>query len=266
MYLETDEEIIERLRVRFQILEDMSRAVKSGKVRAMIVSGAPGVGKSFGVEKVLSLHDVFATIAQDQSLKKYEVVKGAITELGLYAKLYNYRHDKNVLVFDDCDSIFESVLSLNILKAALDSGENRTIHWNADSYKLKDEGIPNKFDFRGGIIFITNTDFDHVRSRVLRSHLEALASRSHYLDLTIHNDHEKMLRIKQVVTDGMLDRYNLSDASKDELVQYICDNRSSLREFSLRTVLKAADLCASFPDKWMSFAEATLMRTAKRAS
>lgn len=72
---ETDEEIIDRLRTRFNILNDMTRAVKAGDVRAMIVSGPPGVGKSFGVEEVLSRHDLFATVAQNEKLKKYEIVK-----------------------------------------------------------------------------------------------------------------------------------------------------------------------------------------------
>ena len=82
---ETDEEIIDRLRKRFDILDDMTRAVKHGDVRAMIVTGPPGVGKSFGVEKVLSKHDVFATVADDKKLKKYDVVKGAMSALGLYS-------------------------------------------------------------------------------------------------------------------------------------------------------------------------------------
>ena len=72
---ESDESILARLRERFEILDDMTRAVKKGDVRAMIVTGPPGVGKSFGVEKVLSKHDVFANVAQDEKLKKYEVVK-----------------------------------------------------------------------------------------------------------------------------------------------------------------------------------------------
>ena len=50
---ETDEEVIDRLRERFDMLEDMTKASKKGDDRAMIVSGPPGVGKSFGVEKVL---------------------------------------------------------------------------------------------------------------------------------------------------------------------------------------------------------------------
>jgi len=88
---ETDAEIIERLRERFEILDDMTRAVKKGAVRAMIVSGAPGVGKSFGVEKVLGKHGLMADIAQDEKLKKYEIVKGAMSAIGLYSKLYEFR-------------------------------------------------------------------------------------------------------------------------------------------------------------------------------
>ena len=72
---ETDEQIMDRMRTRFSILEDMTRAVKAGHVRAMIVSGPPGVGKSFGVEAVLGRHDVFANVADDSKLKKYEVVR-----------------------------------------------------------------------------------------------------------------------------------------------------------------------------------------------
>ena len=84
--LETDEEIIERLSARFSILTDMTKAVKHGDVRAMIVSGPPGVGKSFGVEAVLSKDDLFNTLGNKKP--KYEVVKGAMSALGLYAKLY----------------------------------------------------------------------------------------------------------------------------------------------------------------------------------
>ena len=58
---ESDEETVERLRERFNMLEDMTKACKKGAVRAMIVSGPPGVGKSFGVEKVLGKHDIIAT-------------------------------------------------------------------------------------------------------------------------------------------------------------------------------------------------------------
>ena len=255
---ETDEETIERLRERFEMLEDMTRATKKGDVRAMIVSGPPGVGKSFGVEKVLGKHDLIATLGDKPP--KYQVVKGAMSAIGLYCKLYNYADKDNVLVFDDCDSVFSDELSLNILKAALDSKKNRTIHWNTDSFKLRNEGVPDSFDFKGGAIFITNIKFDNVKSKKLRDHLEALESRCHYIDLTIDTEREKMLRIKQITGDGMLNEYMLGEGVVDDIVDFVDINKKRLRELSLRTVLKVADLAKAFPDRWEAMAENTVMR------
>ena len=258
--IETDAQIKERLRARFEILNDMTRAVKKGDVRAMIVTGPPGVGKSFGVEEVLSKHDLLADVANNSKLKKYEVVKGAMSALGLYSKLYEYKDAKSILVFDDCDSVLQDELSLNILKAALDSSKKRTIHWNTDSRLLRTEGVPNSFEFKGGAIFITNIKFENVRSKKLQDHLGALESRCHYLDLTIDTEREKMLRIEQIVEDGMLNSYEFTVAEHKELIDYININKKKLRELSLRTVLKIADLRKSFPTKWQSVAEVTCMR------
>ena len=255
---ETDEEIIDRMRERFDMLEDMTKAAKKGDVRAMIVSGPPGVGKSYGVEKVLGKHDLIADIAG--APRKYEVVKGAMSALGLYCKLFNFADKDNVIVFDDCDSVLLDDLSLNILKAALDSKKNRRINWNTDSFKLRNEGVPDSFEFKGSAIFITNIKFDNVKSKKLRDHLEALESRCHYIDLTIDTEHEKMLRIKQIVGDGMLDEYKISDETKSDIVEFIDSNKKRLRELSLRTVLKVADLAKAFPTKWESMAENTVMK------
>jgi hypothetical protein len=257
---ETDEETIERLRERFEMLKDMTRAAKKGDVRAMIVTGPPGVGKSHGVEEVLGKHDLIADIAGDSRLKKYEVVKGAMSAIGLYAKLYQYADKDNVLVFDDCDSVLMDDLSLNILKAALDSKKSRRIHWNTDSRLLRQEGIPDSFEFKGSAIFITNIKFENVKSKKLRDHLEALESRCHYIDLTIDTEREKMLRIKQIVADGMLDSYKFDEDTHEEIVDFIDINKKRLRELSLRTVLKVADLAKAFPSKWEAMAENTVMK------
>ena len=246
------------MRERFDMLEDMTKAAKKGTVRAMIVSGPPGVGKSFGVEKVLGKHDLIATLGE--KAPKYEVVKGAMSAIGLYCKLYNYADKDNVLVFDDCDSVLLDDLSLNILKAALDSKKSRRIHWNTDSFKLRNEGVPDSFEFKGSAIFITNIKFDNVKSKKLRDHLEALESRCHYIDLTIDTEREKMLRIKQITGDGMLDEYMLGETVVDDIVDFIDINKKRLRELSLRTVLKVADLAKAFPDRWEAMAENTVMR------
>ncbi len=256
----SDEELIEKTRARFQILTDMTKAVKAGDVRAMIVSGPPGVGKSFGVEEVLTKDDLFDVMGQRKP--KYEIVKGAMSAIGLYAKLYELSGEKNVVVFDDCDSVLLDDLALNILKAALDTSKKRKISWNTDSRLLRSEGIPDTFEFKGGAIFITNIKFENVRSKKLQDHLAALESRCHYIDLQMDTDREKVLRIRQIVQDGMLDSYEFEQIAKDEVVNFVEENRSKLRELSLRTVLKVADLRKSFPSNWKSMAEVTVMKRA----
>jgi hypothetical protein len=256
---ETDAQILERLGERFQILTEMTKAVKAGDVRAMIVSGPPGVGKSFGVEEVLSKDDLFDKLGERKP--KYEIVKGAMSALGLYAKLYEFADAKNVIVFDDCDSVLMDELSLNILKGALDSSKKRFIAWNTDSRLLRSEGIPDRFEFKGAAIFITNIKFEHVRSKKLRDHLDALESRCHYIDLQMDTNREKILRIKQVVNEaGMLDHLDFEPIQKDEVVDFIEKNQNQLRELSLRMVLKVADLRKSFPNSWMAMAKTTCMR------
>ena len=258
---ESDAEILERLSERFQILTDMTKAVKSGDIRAMIVSGPPGVGKSFGVEAVLQKDGLFDLLAERKP--KYEVVKGAMSALGLYAKLYEFSAAKNVVVFDDCDGVLMDELSLNILKGALDSSKKRYIAWNTDSRLLRSEGIPDRFEFCGSAIFITNIKFEHVRSKKLRDHLDALESRCHYIDLQMDTQREKILRIKQVVRENeMLADYEFEECVQDELIEFVDVNQDKLRELSLRMVLKLAGLRKSFPTTWQSMARTTCMKRA----
>ena len=255
---ETDKQILDRLKERFNILNEMTKAVKKGDVRAMIVSGPPGVGKSYGVEGVLEKDDLFNKLAERKP--KFEVVKGAMSALGLYAKLYEFSEKGNVVVFDDCDSILFDDLSLNILKGALDSSDRRFISWNTDSRLLRGEDIPNRFEFKGSAIFITNIKFEHVKSKRLRDHLDALESRCHYIDLQMDTQREKMLRIKQIVSEGMLQRFEFEEAEKATIVEFIDTHKDQLRELSLRMVLKIADLKKSFPSSWMAMAKTTCMR------
>lgn len=256
---ETDDEIYQRLGERFEILDQMTKAVKDGQIRAMIVSGPPGVGKSFGVEKVLLKSELFNILAEKKP--KFEVVKGAMSSIGLYSKLYEFAAEGNVVVFDDCDSILMEDLSLNILKGALDSGSRRFISWNTDSRILRSEGIPDRFEFKGAAIFITNIKFEHVRSKKLRDHLDALESRCHYIDLQMDTSREKILRIKQVVKQGqMLERYDFEPCVEDEIIEFVEANQDKLRELSLRMVLKIADLKKGFPNNWTAMVKTTCMK------
>jgi hypothetical protein len=262
---ETEEEAMNRIATRFSILDEMSQACISGDIRAMIVSGPPGVGKSFGVETQLEKATLFDKLAGNKI--RFEIVKGAMTPLGLYAQLYKFSDPKNVLVFDDCDSAFSDELALNILKAALDSGKRRKIFWNSDSAMLRREGIPDSFEFKGSVIFITNLNFENVKSKKIADHLEALQSRCHYIDLTINSERDKMLRIRQVHRDvskdkigGLFADYDFQDGVGDQILEFMWDNRTKMRELSLRMALKLADLVKISPNNWRVLAQNTCMR------
>ena len=257
---ETDEEVMARIGERFEIMDNMTQAVVEGIVRSMIVVGPPGVGKSYGIVKKLEEANLFNMIAGDN---RYEVVKGATTALGLYAKLYEYSREGDVLVFDDCDSILMDELSLNILKAALDTNKKRVLHWNSDSKLLQRDGIPNKFEFKGACIFITNIKFDNVRSKKLRDHLEALESRSHYIDLTMDSMRDKYLRIKQIAATGELFKEFRFMAGEDqEVLEFMFANQTRWREMSMRCAVKLAALRKTMPDNWQRTAQVTLMKNA----
>ena len=257
---ETDAQIIERMRERFTILDDMTQASIDGVVRGMVVTGPPGVGKSFGVEQVLEKNNLFDKIAGNKL--KFEVIKGASSAIGLYKVLYDNADKNSVLVLDDCDTVLYDETSLNLLKAALDSCKKRKLSWNTDSALLRREGIPDTFEFKGSVIFITNLKFDNVRGKI-KDHLAAIMSRCHYLDLTMDTMREKVLRCKQIVADGMLNEYQFTQEEQDDLMNFMFDNKEKMREISLRMVTKLADLKKSFgTDKWKRTAEVTCMRRA----
>jgi hypothetical protein len=257
---ETDAQIIERMRERFQILDDMTQASIDGVVRGMVVTGPPGVGKSFGVEQVLEKNSLFDTLAGNKL--RFEVIKGASSAIGLYKVLFENADKNNVLVLDDCDTVLYDETSLNLLKAALDSCKKRKLSWNTDSALLRREGIPDTFEFQGSVIFITNLKFDNVRGKI-KDHLAAIMSRCHYLDLTMDTMREKVLRCKQIVADGMLNEYQFTQEEQDDLMNFMFENKEKMREISLRMVTKLADLKKSFGDeKWKRTAEVTCMRRA----
>jgi hypothetical protein len=258
--VETDDQAMDRIANRFAILDEMASACIAGDIRSMIVTGPPGVGKSHGVTTQMEKATLFDKIAGKKP--RYQIVKGTMSAIGLFALLYKYSDSKNILVFDDCD-IWEDQDAINILKGALDSGKTRRISYNKDSRILREEGVPNTFEFKGSIIFITNKNFDNQRSSKIQPHLDALQSRSHFLDLTINSDRDKMLRIRQVYRDadpGLFVDYNFSKEQEETILNFMWDNHTRLREISLRMTIKIADLIKISPNNWKSLATATCMR------
>jgi hypothetical protein len=253
---ETDSEIDARLKDRFAILGEFAQAAIDGNVRSVIVSGPGGLGKSFTVEKILK--------EWDPSKSQYAIVKGNVKATGLYKLLYKYREPGQVLVFDDADSIFNDELALNFLKAACDTTENRELCYRAEYAMFDDEtgkAVPNLFTYEGAIIFISNLDFDAMieKNHRLTPHLEALITRSHYIDLTMKTKRDHIIRIKQVIGEGMLSDRGLNEEQIDSVLGFIISNKDHLRELSLRIAVKISDLCIQGGD-WKRLANVTCLK------
>jgi len=253
---ETDEEIETRLNDAFDVLSLITQAAVDGHTKAIIVSGAPGLGKSYTVE------DVVGKIGERAGF-----VKGFARPTGIYKTLYEYKHSGNVVVFDDCDSVFSDETALNLLKAACDSLDTRRINWGAETNMISSDGsnMPRQFEFDGAIIFITNLDFEAMiaSGNKLAPHLEALMSRAHYINLGMKGKRDYLVRIKQVIKAGMLLKRGVSEAQQDEILSFIWENVDKFRELSLRMVIKASDLFKSHPDQWKRIAASTLFKSVR---
>jgi len=230
---ETDTEIFSRLQERFEIIKQLTETCVKGEARALIVSGPAGLGKSYTVERALADWDPNAI--------NHTIIKGYVRATGLYKTLYQYRNPGQVIVFDDADYIFFDDIALNLLKAVCDTTEQRVVSWLSEGVLVDEETsdvIPRHFEFDGTIIFITNYDFDHMieKGHKLAPHLQALVSRSHYIDTSMKTRRDYLIRIRQVVEQGLLK--HLSKTERDDVVSYIESNHTSLRELSLRMALK----------------------------
>lgn len=257
--VETDEQVMDRMAKRFGILDEMSKACIEGNIRSVIVTGPPGVGKSYGVEQQMEKASLFDKIANKRC--RFEIAKGAITALGLYALLYKFSDKGNVVIMDDLD-VWSDELCINILKGALDSGKHRKICWNADSNLLAKEGIPNSFEFHGSVVFITNVSFANIRSKKMQEHLDALQSRCHFIDLKIESERDKMLRVLQVHRDttdtgGLFKQYDFENDEAEHIFDYMRSRSEKLREVSMRSALKIADLVKIRPHGWRELADET---------
>lgn len=251
---ETEEQIDARIAERFEILDVLTEACIVGNSRALIVSGPAGLGKSYTVESALQ--------KWDPNEINHTIVKGYVRATGLVKLLYQYREHNQVIVFDDADSIFFDDVSLNLLKAVCDTTERRRVSWLSEG-KLVDEEtadlIPRSFDFNGTVIFISNYDFDAMidKGHKLAPHLQALVSRAHYIDLAMKTRRDYLVRIRQVIKQGLLN--DLTESDRASVITFIEQNHEKLRELSLRMALKIGALRKQGGD-WQKVARITCCR------
>ena len=248
-----DADVLKDLIKRFGMLDKLTRGCITNDIRSMIVVGAPGVGKTFTVESIL----------ENTPDLKYEIVKGGLSAVELYKMGYRNRRPGSVVIIDDADSIFSDEEGLSILKAMCDSSSCRRVSWMKDSSSLREDDVPQTYDFQGSFIFISNIDFQRyidTGGNKYVVHFEALMSRSLYLDLRVHDRQAISLWVEHVATHGkMFAKEHVSEAVGRDILAFLKKNRDDLREYSLRTAVKLCGLAKSHHD-WKDMAQVLLCR------
>jgi hypothetical protein len=210
---------------------------------SLIISGAPGVGKSTTVRKTV----------ESLGLTNVKSVSGKITPMGLFKLLYETREQDSVLIFDDSDSVFDDDTSIDLLKAATDSTDIRMVSWHSNRTMQDEEGedIPNDFEYNGSIIFISNMDIyrEAAGNGKQAPHFQALISRSFVLDLAMKNRDYYLARIQHVLFTDM-DTEIMSEEVKKSIYDFMRSEKNTLRELSLRMVKKIFVLQKTYLTEW----------------
>lgn len=239
----------DRLEQTYEQIEKCVKHIAAGSVRSLVVNGPPGVGKSHMIKSFL---DTYKT-------KGHMVVTGHMTLLSLYHALYAHREQGQVLVLDDVDSVFKKLEGLNLLKAAMDTQTQRNINWESSSSMLSALQVPNRFQFNGGVILISNVGFDRDTSK-LAAHLKALSDRSYIIKLTDGGRTSAFVQVAfMTMCRGLLDAYNFTATEVEALLNFMQEHLERLNTVSLRTMMKLADLYRLEPTTWHHTATVTLM-------
>jgi hypothetical protein len=236
----------------------LAKGVATGVIRSMIVSGAPGVGKSFTLEQLLEDYTAKG------KTRKYRVVRGMLTPINLYKLLWGLKQEREVLVLDDSDSIFYDDVGMSLLKAALDTGKTRRISYFSEAPSLKAEGIETEMLYEGSMVFVTNLDFQSYVDQgkhKLAKHFEAFMSRSNYLDLKLHTKKDLLAWISHMVSaKHILVQQGMTRENEAEALSWVMENADALRELSSRTVLKVGGYIQMDPSGWKSLARTLMLR------
>lgn len=160
----------------FKEMQMYVKMVIKGIQPAVILCGAPGVGKTYRIMQQLK--------AAGYTMTGDNVIKGKCSPRQLYLTLYNNRSKGDIVVIDDADSLVGPKApedSINILKAALDStadDEGRLVSYKISGELKDDEGVPvpKSHYNKCGVIVITNYNVGQIdtalRNRAFTQSLE----------------------------------------------------------------------------------------------
>lgn len=268
--VETPDQVIGRVSDRFEIMYKVTRGCAQGAIRSLILSGAGGIGKTYGVTEVVEnerkSRQAQIEMMPDAGIPELivEVIGGYMTSMALYMALYRNRFENSLLIFDDCDVVLEDSKSINLLKHALDTTPVRTVSYASDAQALKDADIPQTFQFQGTIIVISNLDFHSIVARnrnKLVPHLQALMTRALLLDLKLHTNRDKVIWINHVVqSTNMLVNEGLSGEQQQIAMKYLEQNQDSLLSLSFRSVRQIAGFMKTDWKNWQQYANVLMLK------
>lgn len=228
-------------------LDDLLTAmIKKNLSNAILISGRGGIGKTHTVEGVL--HKLGLSDGEG-----YFKITGSATAASIYRELFNHR--KDILLFDDCDSAFDSQEGRNLFKNATDTKKTRKVSWSKisdlffdpatidddtfDQY-VKDGRFPKWFNFEGKIIFISNLKKDKLDPD------GALRTRAFLVDVDPTNDDVIKFMKKICNTIELEDGLALSDEERLEVVDVIASLGKTL---DLRKLVRGLNIrAAGLPD------------------
>ena len=251
----TEEEAEQLIGERFEVMESLIHAMIKSRLNSVIITGAAGIGKTYNVERILEEYE-------RKSGQHWVEIGGRCSATGLYEALWSCRNEGSILVLDDVE-VWGDDDSLNILKKALDTTKRRQIDWRTASKALDEKGIPNSFEFKGKVIFLTNVNAykEISRGTKLAPHLNALISRSVLIDLAIHDVRTIFLHVRSVIRKSdMLVGRGITHEQQEEIIQWIAYHINDFPALSLRTPLMAAEYMLTMPDKWQMMAKHTLLK------
>jgi hypothetical protein len=258
---ETDDEILKRCIEAFRNLHELAHSVALGDLRALMVSGGPGIGKTVTTTEVLNHH-------KSKNGIRYRKLAGKVTPVMLYKAAFKYRGPKDVLLIDDADGLFFTEDGLNLLKALLDTLDQREPSWNSSTVLMDDDGndIPRSgWVYEGSVIFNSNLDFDRLTSgpaSKIADHLRAVVNRCIYFDLRMHTPRELYIWTKYVVeTKGILqNKKGLTKKQEQMVLTWMKENLDRMREVSIRSAMNIAFLVSKHTKNWENLAANTQFR------
>ncbi len=142
---------------KYKLLNESLKAIKQGVINLLVLKGEPGFGKTYTTLEYCKNNQI-----------SHRYINTYTTPLSFYKLLYENK-EKDVIIFDDLSSITDPTIKAMFKSICWgEETKERVIHYYSTTHILKDEGIPESFEFLPRIVLIFNKppiDFESIINR-----------------------------------------------------------------------------------------------------